>query len=192
MQASEGKRMSEHTENNQQAIVLALVVIAVLMAAIVGVLIYQQSKAASIPAPVDASASQTQPPAGIGGATGAPAGGGTEAKFDAKTAPKVPQGTEPEAYVRNYYELCDKGKYDEAYKMLPTATQAYYGDASKFKSTLEGYGITGFDVKKSTATDKEVKVVGTQKAQGMEFAYTWTLVKQGSDWLVKSRDMGAQ
>lgn len=183
--------MSEQANPNQQTIVIGLVVIAVLLAGIVGVLIFQQSKASSIPTP---SATQpttptgAQPPAGMGQGN-APA---VSADFDPKTAPKVPAGTEPEAYVKQYYELCSKKQYDKAFKMLPTGTQAYYGTADQFKSTLEGYGISGFEVKAGASTDKEVKVVGIQKAQGMDFAYTWTIVKDGDNWLVKSREMGGQ
>ena len=46
--------------------------------------------------------------------------------------------------MKAYYQACQDKKYAEAYKMLPTATQAYYGDAAGFQSTLEGYGVTGF------------------------------------------------
>lgn len=188
--------MSEQANPNQQTIVIALVVIAVLLAGIVGVLVWQSSQANSIPQP---SATQpttpdagtaAQPPAGMGGATGGATG--ASADYDPKTAPKVPAGTEPEEYVKKYYELCSKGSYEEAFKMLPTGTQAYYGTADQFKSTLEGYGITGFDVKPGASTDKEVKVIGVQQAQGMDFAYTWTIVKDGDTWLVKSREMGGQ
>lgn len=186
--------MSEQANPNQQTIVIGLVVIAVLLAGIVGVLVWQQSKATSIPQPV----AQTTDPANGGTAAQPPAGmgqsntGAASADFDPKTAPKVPAGTEPEAYVKQYYELCSKKEYDKAFKMLPTGTQAYYGTPDQFKSTLEGYGITGFEVKAGASTDKEVKVIGVQKAQGMDFAYTWTIVKDGSDWLVKSREMGGQ
>lgn len=178
--------MSEQTNSNQQTVVLALVVIAVLLAAIVGVLIWKQTDTASVATPAA--------PADGGTAAQAPTGMGQApaTEFDPAKAPKVPAGTEPEAYVKEYYQLCQDGKYDQAYKMLPVDTQSYYGNTEQFKSTLEGYGITGFEVKAGTSTDSEVQVIGIQEAQGMSFAYTWTLVKEGDTWLVKSRVMGGQ
>lgn len=187
--------MSEQANPNQQkTIMIGLIVIAVLLAGIVGVLAWQGSKATSIPQPV--ATEQPAPTAPAQGGSPTVSQGtmntGAAADFDPKTAPKVPAGTEPEAYVRQYYELCSKGEYAKAYKMLPTGTQAYYGSADQFKTTLEGYGVTGFDVQPGASTDTEIKVVGIQKAQGMDFAYTWTIVKDGDNWLVKSREMGGQ
>ena len=82
------------------------------------------------------------------------------------------------------------GSYDEAFVMLPTATQAYYGDSAGFANTLQGYGITGFSVDPPVEEGDTVVIVGHQEAQGMTFSYSWTLVK-GDDgaWLVQSRDM---
>jgi hypothetical protein len=96
----------------------------------------------------------------------------------------------PEDFVTEYYELTMAGSYEDAYVMLPTATQAYYGDSAGFANTLQGYGITGYTVDPPTENGDTVVIVGHQDAQGMTFSYQWTLVK-GDDgsWLVQSRDM---
>ena len=111
-------------------------------------------------------------------------------EFDPATAPAVPTEQTPEEYVNEYYQLSQDGEFDTAYLMLPTATQAYYGDSSGFASTLQGYGITGFTVEPQAEEGDAITVVGVQDAQGMQFAYTWTFVK-GDDgsWLVQSREM---
>jgi hypothetical protein len=174
----------------QKQLVIGLVVIAALLAAIIGIIIYQGDG----PMPAVDTAAQpaaTDPAAGGGGGTAVqPAGGG---EFDPATAPAVPAEETPEQYVTRYYQSAADGKYDEAYVMLPTATQAYYGDSAGFQSTLEGYGISGFSVNPQVEAEGQITVVGVQDAQGMQFPYTWVFV-QGDDgsWLVKSRDMGAQ
>lgn len=175
-------------EATQKQTVILLVIIAALLAAIAGVIIYQQN--GSTPEPV-ATAPTTQPAATNqatgGSATGiAPAG----AEFDPATAPVVPADMTPGEFVNQYYELTMEGSYDEAFVMLPTATQAYYGDSSGFANTLQGYGITSFSVDDPVEDGDTVTVVGHQDAQGMTFSYTWTIIKgEDGSWLVKSRDM---
>lgn len=183
-------------ESTQKQIVIGLVVIAALLAAIVGVLIWQNSST-NVPAPsanaTDTGATQDPASTATSG-TGMPGGTPTaDAEFDPKTAPKVANGQTPEEYVKAYYQLCQDGKYADAYKMLPTATQAYYQNAAGFETTLKGYGITGFSVQPQAEAGDSITVVGAQSAQGMEFPYTWTFVKgDGGAWLVKSRAMGGQ
>lgn len=177
-------------EGTQKQIVMGLVAVAVLLAAIVGVLIWQNSKT-SVPSPTTTDTGVT-PPAGMPGTptsgTVAPA-----AEFDPATAPKVAAGQTPEEYVKAYYQACQDKKYADAFKMLPTATQAYYGDAAGFQSTLEGYGVTAFSVQPQKDANGAITVVGAQTAQGMEFPYTWKFVKgEGDTWLCESRTMGAQ
>ena len=188
--------MSDATQSQKQMVIL-LVIIAALLAAIAGVIIYQQSNSSSTSGPV-ATTQPTQQPATTDPNAAAPGDPGAAASgvapagadFDPATAPVVPADMTPEAFVTEYYELSSAGEYDEAYVMLPTATQAYYGDSAGFASTLEGYGITGFSVDPPVEEGDTVVVVGHQEAQGMDFSYSWTLVK-GDDgaWLVQSREM---
>ncbi|MRR13485.1 hypothetical protein EG835_13770, partial [bacterium] len=160
-------------EGTQKQIVIGLVAVAVLLAAIVGVLIWQNNKTA-VPSPTGNATNNptTNPTSNPGTATPAPA-----ADFDPATAPKVPAGQTPEEYVKAYYQACQDKKYDVAFPMLPTATQAYYGDEAGFKSTLEGYGVSSFSVQPQKEAGDAITVVGAQSAQGMEFPYTWKFVK---------------
>lgn len=196
--------MSENTQNNQQTLVIGLAVIAALLAAIVGVIIWQQSTA--IPSPTTTGAAtppagtQSMPPQtapnGMGGQNLGTGGSGDAAAaptaFDPKTATKVPKGTEPEAFVKAYYAACEKGDFAKAYEMLPADAKAGQ-DVAAFTSQMKSYGISATKIASATGDDKEMQIVGVMTAQGMEFPYTWTLVK-GTDgtWLVKSRTMGAK
>lgn len=179
--------MSELTQNKQVTILLA--VVAALLAAIIGLLVWQNTR---IPEPDPNAVSSQQPTSADPAASSAvPAAG---ADFDPETAPVVPADQTPEQYVTAYYETCQSGDYDSAFVMLPTATQAYYGDSTGFATTLQGYGVTGFAVQPQTEVDADtITVVGAQDAQGMSFPYTWTFVKSDDgSWLCAGREMGAQ
>lgn len=180
--------MSDQTQSNsQQMIVIALVAVAVLLAALVGVLIYQQSQAAKLTqlaAPAQEPAAG-QAPAGMGGASTAPAG-----EFDAKTATKVPKGQTPEAFVKAYNEAVIAAKYDVAYKMLPLDKQKSYGDASSYAGQVKGYGINGFKMGKPTETGDSVSIVAVMENPAMPISYTWVFKKVGGEWFVESRNMG--
>jgi len=173
----------------QKQLVIGLVVIAVLLAGIIGILAWQDANdvpavGASAQTPTGTSDGASQmPPAN----TGSSAGG----EFDPATAPSVPAEESPEQYVNRYYQLCQDGDYATAYTMLPTATQAYYGNAAGFEQTLTGYGITAFLVEPQVEAEGQVSVVGVQQAQGMDFPYTWVFVQgENGEWLVQSREMG--
>lgn len=180
--------MSELTQNKQVTILLA--VVAALLAAIIGLLVWQNTR---LPEPdLNAVSNQQQTAADPAGSSSAVAAAGTD--FDPATAPVVPGDQTPEQYVTAYYETCQSGDYDSAFVMLPTATQSYYGDSTGFATTLQGYGVTGFAVQPQTEVDADtITVVGAQDAQGMSFPYTWTFV-MGDDgsWLCAGREMGAQ
>ncbi len=184
--------MSEQAQNNnQQILVIGLVVIAVLLAAIVGVLIWQQSKT-SVPTPTANAVTPQGSAMGqatgntASGANGAPANG-EAAAFDPKTATKVPKGTEPEAFVTGYYQAVEDGDWQAAFDALPADKKAG-NTPDALKEQVTGYGIksfkvTGATVQGDTAT---VKVDQVTTSYGT-FENTWTLVKKDGVWLVKSK-----
>lgn len=182
--------MSEQVpRTNQQTLVIGLGAIAVLLVIIVGVLIYFQSQSNSIPAPSSAAAGANNGTA----ATGAPAGMGTQpvsTEFDAKTATKVPAGTEPLAFVKAYHEALEASKYAEAYKMLPLDKQASYGNATAYEEQLKGYGITGYRLGKAVTKGDTVEVPAEQITPQMPITYTWAFKKVDGKWFVVSRTMG--
>lgn len=181
--------MSEMTQQKQVTILLA--VVAVLLVAIVGILIYQAN---AIPGPT-ANAATSQPAQSAGAVAQQPAAGsGIQAaapQFDEATAPKVPADQTPEQYVNQYYQATLDGDFDTAFVMLPTATQASYGDSASYAAQLQGYGITGFSVEPQVEQDGTIYVVGTSETPQMPISYTWTFV-QGADgtWLAADRQMG--
>jgi len=197
--------MSEQTQSNsQQTIVIALAVIAVLLAAIVGVLIYQQSQSAKLAASSatadTATSSGSGIPAGMGGtatggtgAMGGTASGGTAAaatEFDVKTATKVPAGMTPVEMVKAYNEDVIAGKYAVAYKLLPLDKQKSYGDAAAYETQVKAYGITTYNMGTPVETADSVSVAAEQVTPQMPITYTWEFKKVGGQWYVAARTMG--
>jgi hypothetical protein len=180
---------TENRINNQQIIVIGLIVIAALLAAIVGVMIYQQTRA--IPTTTAGTTqTQTQTPQ-----TNTPAmGGGTSAPvaFDPKTATKVAAGMTPEQHLKTYNEDIIKGKFAEAYKMLPLDKQQSYGSAAAYETQVKGYSINKYTMGKPVTKDNgnTVEIVTEQVTPQMPIAYTWTFKKVGGTWYVASRTMG--
>lgn len=183
--------MSEETagNSNQQTIVIALVAIAVLLAAIVGVLVYQQTKA--IPEPTGqatAPANTATNPTGTGTTPGASTQ--APAAFDAKTATKLPAGMTPEQAVKAYHEDVVAGKFDDAFKLLPIDKQESYGSASAYTEQVKAYGITSYEIGKAVSTADSYEVAATQVTPQMPITYTWSFKKVGDQWYVASRVMG--
>jgi len=185
--------MPEETQSsNQQMIVYALIAIAVLLAAIIGFMIYNQSKA--LPGPTADGSAATQQAATPSTAT-APAGmgsAGTAAPgpFDAKTAAKVPAGMTPEQALKAYNEDIIGGKFAEAYKLLPLDKQTSYVSASAYEQQVKAYGITSYKTGTPTTSGTDVVIVSEQVTPQMPITYTWTYTKVGNTWYVKSRVMG--
>lgn len=185
--------MPEQTQaNNQQVIIYALVAIAVLLAAIVGFMVYQKSTA--LPAPITST-----PTTGAAGATAtapsgatAPAGMTAPAPvaFDPKTATKLPAGMTPEQAMKSYSDAVMAGKYDAAFGLLPLASKNSYQNASSMGAQLKPYGITGFKQGTPTASGGDTSIVLEEDTPAMNINYTWTFTKVGGTWYVKGRSMG--
>jgi hypothetical protein len=187
--------MSEQTQSTNQMVVIGLAVVAVLLAAIAGILVWQQSNAAELPTPV---ASEGNSMGDVAGATeGAPAGmGGAAAaapvEFDEKTATKVPAGTTPLEFVKAYHEAVKAGDFEAAYKMLPLDKQTSYVDAKSYAEQVKAYGITGYELGEPTEEGDTFSISATQVTPQMPISYTWTLKKVGDTWYCASRTMGGQ
>ena len=189
--------MSEDTQStNQQTIVIALVVIAVLLAAIVGVVIWQANEAANtLPSPTATNGAVVPSAAGTGTAPSSsevvkPATSGGAGSFDTKTATKVPKGMSPEEMLKAYGEAILGNKYADAYKMLPLDKQQSYGDSAAYEAQVKGYGITKFNMGKPVVDGDAVTIVSEQVTPQMPITYTWSFKKVGSTWYVESRTMG--
>jgi cell division protein FtsN len=180
--------------NNQQMIVIALVVVAVLLAAIVGVIVWQQSQAAKIPAPTASASAPAAGAASAPGTSGAPAGMGqgttAPGPFDAKTATKVPSSMTPEQVVKAYNEDVIAGKYADAYALLPLDKQQSYGDPAAYEAQVKAYGITSYNMGTPVTSGDTVEIAAEQVTPQMPITYTWTFKKVGNQWFVASRTMG--
>ena len=180
--------MSDTKSNSQQqTIVIALVAIAVLLAALVGVIIFQQMQASKLASAGTPTAADTS--AGTG-STQLPAAATAATPFDPKTATKVPAGMTPVQLVKAYNEDVVAGKYDVAYKLLPIDKQKSYGDPTAYATQLKSYGITGYKIGTAVETADSVSVAAEQDTPQMPITYTWTFKKVSGTWYVASRNMG--
>jgi hypothetical protein len=182
--------MPDQTQNNsQQTMVYALVAIAVLLAAIVGFMIYQRT--AAIPAP---TAATTAAPVAAGGSssTAAPAGmtAAAPVEFDAKSATKLPSGMTPEQALKAYNEAIMANKFDKAFELLPLAQKTSYGTPDAMGTQIKQYGITGYKIGKPVTNGSDVTIVAEQDTPAMNITYTWTYTKVDGQWFLKSRTMG--
>jgi len=181
--------MSGETQSsNQQTITYALIAIAVLLAVIVGFLVYQQTR--SIPAPTASSSSTDQSAANI--AAQMPSTSAAPAKFDPKTATKLPSGLTPEAALNKYSAAVTGKSWADAYALLPLAQKQSYGSADQYGQQVGQYGITGFKLGKATTSGADTTIVQEEDTPQMNITYTWVFEKIGNDVFVKSRTMGGQ
>jgi hypothetical protein len=179
--------MSDQAQtDNQQVIVYALVAIAVLLAAIVGFMIYNNTQKAGASAGSSTAASDTTG-AGIAAQMPTPAAPVT---FDPKTATKLPSGLTPETALKAYSDAVVAGKWDAAFALLPLAGKKTYATSDAMGSQLKSYGITGFRQGKATSNGANTTIVLEEDTPAMNITYTWVFTKVGNDWFANTRTMG--
>lgn len=174
------------TMDQTQVLTIGLVVIAVLLAAIIGVLWFQGNKNADLAqSTAQTTGGATQPaaqtaPAGMGGSTAA-----SETPFDAKSATKA-VGT-PAEHAKAYYEACTKGDWAKALSLMPADKQVGM-TADALKEQVTGYGIKAYKVTSDkTEGDVATVVVDQETDQYGTFENTWVFAKDGGTWYVKSK-----
>jgi hypothetical protein len=169
----------------QSKVVIVLVaVVVVLVGVIVGLVVLNKPAAPSAPAGGTAATGGTTP----GGTGGMPGSTPADVPFDPKTATKVAAGKTPEDHVKTYFDAVVKGDYATAYDLLPADKRAAQDEAA-FAEQLKGYGITSFAIDDVTEKGSETQVLATASMAGGSFQYLWTFVKDGNDWLLKSRTL---
>ena len=174
--------------NNQQTIMYALIAIAVLLALIVGFMIYQQTHAVPSPTVSGSTSGADSQAANI--ASQMPSSSAAPAPFDAKTATKLPAGMTPQQAMDTYSKDVTSQKYADAYNLLPLAQKQSYGSADAYGSQIGQYGITGFKTGKPTTSGSDTTIVQEEDTAQMNITYTWVFTKNGNTWFVKSRTMG--
>ncbi|HEY3317722.1 MAG TPA: hypothetical protein VGK50_04805 [Coriobacteriia bacterium] len=173
--------------SNQKMIIALLGVVAVLLAVIVGVLVFK-SPSSSVPA-VDTTALQQLPSTTGTGTTGAPTGmpGATPSgPFDPAKATKV--SGDPKTHVDKYFSAIVKGDYATAFKLLPVDKQAQGEEA--FASQIKGYGMSKYELGKADIGTDKATVQATVQTSGGPFTYIWSFVKYKGAWVVESRKIG--
>lgn len=181
--------MSEHTQNNQ-TLVIGLVVVAVLLAALVGVLVWQQSNA--VP-PVSTPAASTTPAEGAAdgttdGTTGMPpATDAAATAVDPASATAVAEGTEPEDFVKGYYEACDADDWEAAFEMLPVAKQEG-NSAAAMKEQVTSYGIESWEITDATV-EGDTAIITVEQVTGAygTFVNQWTFTQVDGAWFVANK-----
>jgi hypothetical protein len=166
-------------------VVYLLGVIVVLLVALVVIFVVSR--------PSTPSSTVAETPAASADATGTGSMPGikpsTVADFDPATATKVAAGATPESHVKTYYQAILDKKWDVAFKMQPAASQQG-GTVADFEATQTGYGLTAFKIvtakiEGDTATVEVEQNLGANGTWGV----MWSFVKNGSDWVVKSRQV---
>lgn len=175
------------SERSDRTLVIALVAVAVVLAGVVAVIAYQQSQ--KLPEPTAA----VTPPATPGAATqpGATQPGATAPQpapdVDPTKATKVPKGTEPEEFVKGYYEACEKGDWKAAFDALPVDKKA--GNSPEaLEQQVSGYGVKAFNVTNAVVEGDNASVTVDQVTTSYgTFENTWTFVKKDGRWLVATK-----
>jgi hypothetical protein len=180
--------MSDQAQtNNQQVVVYALIAIAVLLAAIVGFMIYNNMASKGATASSGAASTTADSAAGIANQMPTAA---APVPFDPKTATKLPAGMDPATAMKTYSDAIKAANWKVAFDLLPTGGKKTYGTPDAMGAQLKSYGITGFRVGPATTSGSDTSVVIEEDTPAMNITYTWTFTKSGSDWLVKNRTMG--
>ena len=184
---SETETQNETPRKSANLVVIILVVVVVILAAGIGVLMLKPDSSSDVPV-----AASDGTGANGSAATTAPAGMGstTPVAFDPATATKVPSGTTPEEFVKQYHEDVIAGKFAAAYAMLPLDKQKSYGSAAAYEAQVKAYGVTSYELGTPATSGDDVSIAATMVTPQMPITYTWTLTKVGDVWYVKSRTMG--
>jgi len=103
---------------------------------------------------------------------------------------KLPRGMQPRAALRTYLRDIQRQRYRAAYSLLPRAKQKAYGSAAEFASEVSLYGFGNFRMGPSVTRGSEVVIVSQQSTPAMDINYTWTYVRIGGSWFVRSRVIG--
>jgi cytoskeletal protein RodZ len=168
----------------QKYLVIGLAVVALVLVGVIAWLAISNNSSQASATATNTPATTTDQSAPTGGATSAPS---SETPFDAKTATKVPSGTDPKKFVDEYYAAVMKKDYTTAFKHLPAAKQTG-SSPDALKQQIEGYGITGYSVTGATQQGDQYTVTADQvTSQYGTFSNTWVFVKDGNVWLVKDK-----
>lgn len=163
-------------------VLILLAIVAVLLAAIAGILVFNGGSDQALEAGPESMATQQ-----TNTSTGEQAGTApSTAEFDPATATQVPEGVDPQTYAETYYESVLVGDFETAYAMQPAAKQT--GTVEDFAAQLQGYGITDYQVTGSQDLGEQyVVVVDQMTAQFGTFENQWTFANVDGVWYVQDK-----
>lgn len=171
--------------SNQKPLIIGLAVVIILLAAIVGVLVFQGNGSNNADTTAQNAATSN---ADASASTAMQQAMSKAADFDEKTATKLKKGMTPEKWVKAYYDACDKQDWKAAWEHLPAAKKdATSADA--LGQQLSSYGITGYKIdssKKNSDGDLEITVTQSTSSYG-DFTSVWTFQPEGDTYLVKGK-----
>ncbi|MGV8084040.1 MAG: hypothetical protein AB2L09_10475 [Coriobacteriia bacterium] len=166
--------------SKQRGFVVLLSIIAVMLALLIGVMIYMFAGGLG---------SSSGSGSAAGSSSGASAESSASAVFDPATATKVPEGMGPKEAVEQYHKYLVAKEYGKAYELLPLASKASYGSESAFTKQLAEYNVSGYELVQPQETADTYQVVAVQATSQISVAYQWTLKKVDGQWYIAQRDM---
>ncbi len=106
---------------------------------------------------------------------------------DAKSATKVPEGTEPKDFVDTYYKNCENDDWEAAFEALP-ADKKTGNSPQALKDQVSSYGIESYEIisAETSGDTATIKVAQVTKSFGT-FENTWTFAKKDGTWFVTSK-----
>lgn len=175
--------MSQNQQDTNRLLMYGLGAVVILLLVIVALVFARAQSGTQAVVPSTGTGATATTPGGTSMPGVAPSAGA----FDAKTATKVPAGTDPKAFVSKYYQAILDKKWDVAFKMQPAASQAN-GSVADFQATQTQYGMKSFKVTDSKASGDTAEVTVEQDlGTNGKWGATWSFVKSGADWVVKER-----
>lgn len=165
--------------SKQRGLVVLLSIIAVMLALLIGVMIYMFA----------GGLGSSSGSASSGSTSGASAESSASAVFDPATATKVPEGMSPKEAVEQYHKYLVAKEYGKAYELLPLASKASYGSESAFTKQLAEYNVSGYELVQPQETADTYQVVAVQATSQISVAYQWTLKKVDGQWYIAERNM---
>ena len=172
------------TGTNQKPLIIGLAVVIILLAAIVGVLIFNSTKTDT----TKTATTQSTDTGASSASTAMQQAMSNAADFDEKTATKLDKKTTPEEWVKAYYDACDKKDWETAYKHLPAAKKEAT-TAKALGEQLASYGISGYKIdssKENSSGDLEITVTQSTSSYG-DFTSVWTFMPKDGTYLVKGK-----
>jgi len=173
------------TQNKkQQQLIIGLIIVAALLVAVILVLVLNKPQSSSTTGGTSTETTSTA----AGNATSAGTGTSSDTStFDASNATKVPAGQTPEQFVEGYYKAIVKSDFEAAYAFLPQAKKEGQSKAD-FATQIKSYGITSYKMGASSTSGDTMTINADEITAGYgSFTTIWTFVKQGSNWLLKSK-----